>query len=75
MKKILAVAAIIIAVATLCWSLKFKAEKKEAALPIGTPFIITSNLPGKCKVTAISTTGELDQKPLIACKVQLLSKD
>lgn len=75
MKKIIAVAAIIIAVATLCWFLKFKAEKKEVALPIDTPFIITSNFPGKCRVTVISTTGETDQNPLIACKVQLLSGD
>ncbi|WP_392432209.1 hypothetical protein ACF3VQ_16695 [Yersinia sp. HM-2024] len=75
MKKVLAVAAIITAVATLCWFLKFKAEKKEVALPIDTPFIITSKLPGKCRVTAISTTDEPDQNPPIACEVQLLSGD
>ncbi|WP_085120295.1 hypothetical protein [Serratia proteamaculans] len=75
MKKVLAVAATLIAVAILCWFLEFKAEKKEVALPIDTPLIITSNLPGKCRGTAISTSGETDQNPLITCKVPLLSGD
>ncbi|HFT5242330.1 TPA: hypothetical protein ACGTP8_003149 [Yersinia enterocolitica] len=75
MKKIIAAILTIIAIATLCWFLKFKADKKEVALPIDTPFIITSNLPRKCRVTAISTTSETNQNPLIVCKVQLLSGD
>jgi hypothetical protein len=75
MKKVLVIAFTIITVATLCWFLEFKAEKKDVALPVDTPLIITSNLPGKCRVTAISAMGENDQNPLIACKVQLLSGD
>lgn len=75
MKKVLAVIVTIIAVATLCWFLELKTAKKDVALPIDTPFIITSKLPGKCRVTAISAASETDKKPLIACKVQLLSGD
>ncbi len=75
MKKILAAVVTILAVATLCWFLEFKAEKKDATLPIDTNFIITSNLPGKCRVTVISTTVEVDQNPLIACEVQRFSGD
>lgn len=74
MKKVLTVTTIIITVVTLCWFLKFKAEKKDIVLPINAPLIITSNMPGKCKVTAISTTGETDQNPLIECKIQLRSR-
>ncbi|WP_246169893.1 lysophospholipase [Yersinia canariae] len=43
MKMGLAVTALVITVATLCWFLKFKADKKEVVLPIAPPFIITSN--------------------------------
>lgn len=73
MNKIIVIAVSIIAVATLCWFLESKAEIKNGAQPINSPLIITSKLPGKCSITAISTTGETDQNPLIACKVQLLS--
>ncbi|ELX2276446.1 MULTISPECIES: hypothetical protein [Yersinia] len=75
MKKILAIAVIVIFVATLCWLLESKAEKKDVALPINTPLIITSKLAGKCRVTAILTMDGTDQKKHIACKVQLISGD
>lgn len=70
MKKIITF--IIVATAAFSWFVTHNTTKPEKDLPANAPFIIKSNLPGSCRVSAMATAVDLKQNvPIVACKVQL----
>ncbi|WP_236874185.1 hypothetical protein [Citrobacter portucalensis] len=51
---------------------KHPITQPEQVIPANTPLIIKSNLPGTCRVSAITPAVNTKQNiPIVACKVQL----
>ncbi|TKK15547.1 hypothetical protein [Pantoea agglomerans] len=70
MKKIITFT--IMAIAAFSWFVTYSAKQSEEIIPVNTPFIIKSNLPGTCRVSVIPATADSGKnEPIIACKVQL----
>lgn len=69
MKKIIIF--IILAFITFGWFVTHYATEPEKVPPANAPFIIKYNVPGMCKVSAITTSFSINQNlPIVACKVQ-----
>lgn len=62
----------IITMTLICWFMVYKASELEKNIPINTPLIIKSNLPGKCRATVFETAGDTKRNvSVVACRVQL----
>ncbi|MBA0035578.1 hypothetical protein HS962_04945 [Pantoea sp. BIGb0393] len=69
MKKITMFA--IITMTLIFWLIIYKASEPEKDLPINTPLIIKSHLPGACKATVFETAGNIIRNAsIVACRVQ-----
>ncbi|MCV1051988.1 hypothetical protein MLE95_024200, partial [Escherichia coli] len=51
----------IIAIITFSWLVTHNTTESEKIPPANTPFIIKSNVPGMCKVSAITTSTDTKQ--------------
>lgn len=51
----------------ICWFMIYKASEPEKDLPINTPLIIKSNLPGACRAPVFETARNAS---VVACWVQ-----
>ena len=62
----------IIAIITFSWLVTHNTTESEKIPPANTPFIIKSNVPGMCKVSAIRTSTDTKQNiPVVACKISI----
>ncbi|MBG0662412.1 hypothetical protein [Enterobacter roggenkampii] len=61
----------IVAIIAFSWFITHNTTEPEKVLPANAPFIIKSNVPCMCKVSAITTSSGINQNlPIVACKVQ-----
>lgn len=62
----------IIAIITFSWLVTHNTTESEKIPPANTSFIIKSNVPGMCKVSAITTSTDTKQNiPVVACKISI----